>query len=104
MATNPENVETEDTGPIPRVHELTWALVDEQITDAQMEELETLLLGDSVARNAYVRCMQLHADLASHFVMQVEPDDKTATKTPILGFLNEGLPQYGTPTSDNAKA
>jgi hypothetical protein len=92
MATKPENVETEDAGPIPRVHELTWALVDEQITDAQMEELEALLLGDSIARDAYVRCMQLHADLSTEFKKPTQPATKP---TPVLGFLGDGASLSG---------
>ena len=92
MATNPENLETDDAGPIPRVHELTWALVDESITDAQMEELEALLLDDSVARNAYVRCIQLHADLSTEFKKPTKPASKS---TPVLGFLGEGASLSG---------
>jgi hypothetical protein len=92
MATNPENLETDDAGPIPRVHELTWALVDEQITDAQMEELEALLLGDSIARDAYIRCMQLHADLAMEFQKPTQPATKS---TPVLGFLGEAASLSG---------
>ena len=37
-----------------RVQELTWALIDEQITDDEFELLETLLLSDDHARSTYI--------------------------------------------------
>ena len=75
-----------DNSVTARVHDLTWALVDEQITDEQMTELEALLLGDTVARDAYIRCIQLHADLTTEFQ---KPADQPKKATPILGFLGD---------------
>lgn len=49
------------------VQELTWALVDEQATDDQVHRLEELLLDDNDARQTYVLCMQMHADL--HYLL-----------------------------------
>ncbi len=45
------------------VEQLVWALVDEVITAEQMQRLEQLLTGGDEARNCYLRCMQMHADL-----------------------------------------
>ncbi|HEX4414399.1 MAG TPA: hypothetical protein VH107_12270 [Lacipirellulaceae bacterium] len=88
---------------LDRAHELTWSLLDEQITDAEMSELENLLRTDKKALESYVRCMQLHADLASHF----EPAGKKsrgsdANSTPVLGFLNLNTPLTGvdSPTTE----
>ena len=52
---------------LERVQELTWALVDEQITDDEMRLLDNLLLSDDEARGTYIGCMQLHTDLMDHF-------------------------------------
>ena len=49
------------------VQELVWAVVDDLATEEQMRRLEELLLDDSEARNIYVTCMQMHADL--HFML-----------------------------------
>jgi hypothetical protein len=100
---NPPNsptneADSDDLGPIGRVHELTWALLDEQITDAEMAELETLLKGDKEARDAYVRCVQMHVDLTLHYNPQALPQfTPPAAKTPVLGMLADGLPQTGSP-------
>lgn len=75
-----------DNSVISRVHDLTWALVDEQITDEQMTELEALLLGDTIARDAYIRCIQLHADLTTEYQ---KPSEKAKKSTPVLGFLGD---------------
>jgi hypothetical protein len=48
---------------LTEVQELTWALVDEQATEKDVQRLEDLLLGDDEARRTYVLCMQMHADL-----------------------------------------
>ncbi|MEX0867619.1 MAG: hypothetical protein WD030_09690 [Pirellulales bacterium] len=51
---------------LERVEELTWALVDDHIDEAEIAQLETLLLENESARKTYVECMQMHADL--HFM------------------------------------
>jgi hypothetical protein len=101
---NPGNLPTndpesfDDLGPIGRVHELTWSLLDEQITDTEMAELETLLKGDKEARDAYVRCVQMHVDLTHHFHPEAIPQfTPPTTKTPVLGMLADGLPQISSP-------
>jgi hypothetical protein len=80
-----------------RVQELTWAMLDEQITDDEFGLLDTLLLSDETARQNYVGCVQLHAELVAHFA---EPATKTtASGTQVLGFLSgdssPGLPSSG---------
>jgi hypothetical protein len=102
MTPNPADFENPnfgagDSGRTERVHDLTWALFDDYISDDQFVELQALLLNDSVARDAYIRCAQLHADLTTHFAAALIPEDNPPTKTPILGVLNQCLPQFGTP-------
>jgi hypothetical protein len=72
------------------VQELTWALIDDQIDSGELQLLESMLLSDEAARGEYLSCVQLHADLVAHFT---QPAGKTAAgKSPVLGFLNEGIP------------
>ena len=40
--------------PLDRVHELSWALLDDHISDEGRAELENLLLNDPTARESYV--------------------------------------------------
>jgi hypothetical protein len=79
-----------------RVQELTWALLDEQISDDEFVLLDSLLLSDEKARQSYVGCVQLHAELLAHFA---DPAKKTANGTQVLGFLSGesslGLPSVG---------
>jgi hypothetical protein len=81
---------------LERVQELTWAWVDGEISDDEMSLLDSLLLSDDAARKRYIECMQLHAALA----MRYAPGEGTAksavaSKSPVLGFLNAGLPVAG---------
>jgi hypothetical protein len=82
--------------PPDPVESLSWALLDEQITDDEIGLLDTLLLSDASARSAYVGCVQLHNDLLFHF-----GDEKKvaagalATKSPVLGFLNDAALPFG---------
>jgi hypothetical protein len=90
---------------LDRTHELTWALLDEQISDAEMSELDLLLRTEGTARDSYIRCMQLHAELASHFAPPAKSSPSSTTiATPILGFLNMETPFTGvdSPTADGA--
>jgi hypothetical protein len=75
-----------------RVQELTWALVDEQISTDEMQLLEGLLLSDDQARRTYLNCVQLHTDLWTHFAKS-EPVNP-AGKSPVLGFLGGGVPPF----------
>src|SRR5262245_34544535 len=103
---NPPNTDNEsgdDLGPIGRVHELTWALLDEQISEAELTQLEGLLRDDTTARDAYVRCVQMHVDLTLHFQPQAVPQfTPPGSKTPVLGMLADGLPQIGSPQVGDA--
>lgn len=72
---------------LDRVQELTWALLDEGITDDEFSLLDTLLLSDDKARERYVECVQLHTDLLTHFA----PNQKTAdSKSTVLSLLDLG--------------
>ncbi len=55
------------TDLLDEVQELVWALVDEQATEEQAQRLERLLLDNREARQIYITCMQMHADL--HYLL-----------------------------------
>lgn len=67
-----------------RVQELTWALLDEQITDDEMSLLDNLLLSDDAARQCYLECVQLHVDLMAHYATQTTPTAGDS-RLPIVG-------------------
>jgi hypothetical protein len=86
-----------------RVQELTWALLVEQLNDDEFDLLDNLLLSDAKARGSYLGCVQLHADLMSHFAV---PSGATAANpdnnSRILGFLNSDMPLGMQSTSEEA--
>jgi hypothetical protein len=45
------------------VQDLVWALVDNRASDRQVRRLEELLAESDAARQTYVHCVQMHADL-----------------------------------------
>jgi hypothetical protein len=94
MSDQPQSSSTDRAVP-ERVQELTWALLDEQITDDEKSLLENALLSDVQAREAYIGCVQLHADLIAHFAENATPPAMASSKSPVLGFLNAGLPPLG---------
>lgn len=75
-----------DTTERQHVQELTWALLDDALCDAEFVDLERRMLNDASARTEYLRCMQLHAGLAAHFA-RTEPRADTTQDAPILGSL-----------------
>ena len=78
------------------VETLTWALLDDQITQDEIGLLDTLLLSDEAARGSYLECVQLHTDLLFHFSDQNKvAAGAGATKSPVLGFLSEGGSPFG---------
>jgi hypothetical protein len=75
-----------------RVQDLTWALLDELITDNELATLNQLLIESASARATYIQCIQLHADLSGHFAPPMSTETaKGANKTPVLSFLSPGI-------------
>ena len=89
-----EGSNAEDTS-MQRVQELTWALLDEQISAEEFSELDNALLNDVQARQTYVGCVQFYGDLLAHFACYAAPPASPSTKSPILGFLNAAMPPLG---------
>lgn len=46
---------------------LIWALLDEQLDDAETSRLAQLLDEHEAVRRRYIECVQLHIDLQDHF-------------------------------------
>ena len=89
---NPTRDDGNESVVLERVRELTWALLDEQITEDEMALLDSLLLSDDTARSIYIECVYLHSDLAARFGTQPAPANTTiAAKSPVLGFLSAGM-------------
>jgi hypothetical protein len=68
---------------IERIQTLTWALLDEQITDDEVSLLEKLLLSDGQARKCHIECVQLHCLTANYFT-SVNQTPKGTTTSPVL--------------------
>jgi hypothetical protein len=52
---------------ITEIQDLAWAMADDAISPEDAKRLEALLLADPEARQLYVECMQLQADLYLFF-------------------------------------
>jgi hypothetical protein len=82
------------------VQSLTWALLDDLITEEELSELGNRLTNDEHARREYTRCVQLHADLQSAFAGPPSsiPDTTKPSKTPVLGFLKDETQSFAVPS------
>jgi hypothetical protein len=79
---------TQNSATSDRTEELTWSFLDEQISDDEFHLLEKMLLGDTNCRKSYIGCVQLHADLISHFAASTDAGQaKGQGSSPVLGFL-----------------
>jgi hypothetical protein len=104
MASNPdqfrasaEKSKTEQNETVQeRVRELTWALLDQYASDDDLQLLDSLLLSDDGARQAYLGCVQLHSDLLAYFAPKAESAAAASNARPrILGHLDNTLPTIG---------
>jgi len=87
-----------------RVQELTWAMLDEELGDDEFRLLDSLLLSDDKARETYARCVQLHADLTSHFAAPSKSGSTPDGKNIVLGSLGTTIPPMSFPTPSSEKA
>jgi hypothetical protein len=83
---------------LERVQELTWALLDGEISDDEVSLLDTLLLTGDDARNRYIECVQLHTDLMAHYAEPSRRAGNGSAKSPVAGVLNAGSSLLGLPT------
>ena len=73
-----------------RVQELTWALLDGEISDDALSLLDTLLLTGDAARQRYIECVQLHTDLMAHYAEPSRTAAIVASKSSVLSFVDTG--------------
>ena len=76
---------------------LTWALLDDQLAEADAARLARLLEENQEARARYIECVQLHVDLQDHFAPASAPQEKTPGVV-VLPNLMPGLPGTDTRT------
>jgi len=88
---------------LERVQELTWALLDGDISDDEMSLLDTLLLAGDAARNRYIECVQLHTDLMAHYSEPSTATGKGGSKSPVLSFLSTGSSSVDVPSPRSAE-
>ena len=79
---------------IDNVEELSWRLMDENISDADLQKLEQLLREDVDCRQRYLDCVKLHCELKSFFKAGSE-EQKATPNSAMLGMLSRGLPTSG---------
>ena len=74
------------------VQDLAWAMADDMASPDDIKRLEDLLLADAEARQLYVQCMQLQADLHLFFNPKpsVPANLPTSGKSPVP--VLKGLP------------
>lgn len=95
-----------DSVVVERVAELTWALLDEQITADEMRLLDNLLLSGDDARRTYLDCVQLHTDLTFELREPMPAGGTRTGKSLVLGFLSETVPgtSVAVPSSEDTPA
>jgi hypothetical protein len=74
---------------LKEVQELTWALLDENISSEESARLEQVLTDEEAARQIYLDCVQLHVELRQHFAE--EPAVVGSACSSLLGFLDAAI-------------
>jgi hypothetical protein len=81
------------------IQDLAWAMADETISADDAKRLEDLLLADPEARQLYVQCMQLQADLHLFFnpkpVVAPNIPVEAPPATPVMTSLPGSAPIKG---------
>jgi hypothetical protein len=82
--------DSENTGVrLDEAEALIWAMLDEQLDEAEMKRLGKLIEEDAAVRARYIDCVQLHVDLREHFGRAAA---EKAPSTVVLPNLMPGLP------------
>lgn len=75
---------------------LIWALLDDQLDNAETGRLGRMIEVNAAVRSRYIECVQLHVDLREHFGRAAAVNDPSPVVLPNLlpGLsLTQGLPQ-----------
>lgn len=81
----PQKSPAEVTADLDRVDQLVSQLLDDELGDAELSELEGILMESGAARTEYVGLMQLHADLTDYY----KPQRDSGTESPVLSGLTQ---------------
>jgi hypothetical protein len=87
---------------LERVQELTWSLLDGDISDDEVSLLDTLLLTGEEARNLYVDCVRLHTDLMIYHAKPEKAGTAGGSNSSVLSFLGADSPTTNLPSPRNA--
>jgi hypothetical protein len=71
---------------------LIWAMLDEQLENADMERLAKMIEQDAEIRSRYIDYVQLHVDLREHFGRQAADEGQGTVVLPNLLPGVSGLP------------
>jgi hypothetical protein len=70
---------------------LIWALLDDQLEDAETARLAKLLEDHEAVRRRYLDCVQLHVDLRDHFANAGVPRVETKGTSILPDLMPRGI-------------
>ena len=94
------------TGPteelMGRAEQLIWSLLDENISQDDKSELETMLQDHEAVKELYLNCVQLHTELLEHYGSLPKAKLDNLPNSPVLGSLGDAMPGVdpGSPITD----
>ncbi|EMI18175.1 hypothetical protein RMSM_04897 [Rhodopirellula maiorica SM1] len=72
------------------VEELSWKMLDNHISDTDLQRLEKLLQNDADSRQRYLDCVKLHCELNAFFRPASRNPESSLRSTPT-GMLPQNL-------------
>lgn len=66
MHSDPQGQDSPDQR-LAEAETMIWALLDDQLDEAEIAKLEQLLTTDEAIRRRYAECVHLHVDLTGYF-------------------------------------
>jgi len=79
----------ESSSQMDDVEELSWKMLDHNISDSDLRRLELLLQNDAECRQRYLDCAKLHCELNAFF-NPASQEQETVMRAP-MGMLSQGL-------------
>jgi hypothetical protein len=105
MTADNQNLHDSNDELLAQAEEMTWSLLDDNLSPAEVPRLEKMIEDNGEVRARYLECVQLHADLTGHFAGDAElnaPNLPASTDSPVLGSLGDAAPgvDAGPPVTD----
>tara|TARA_R110002073_G_scaffold328728_2_gene510340 strand:+ start:9410 stop:9706 length:297 start_codon:yes stop_codon:yes gene_type:complete len=79
----------ESSSQMDDVEELSWKMLDNNISEADLRRLELLLQDNAECRQRYLDCAKLHCELNAFF-NPASQEQETGMRAP-MGMLSQGL-------------